>query len=207
MKIVKQDENSMLLKQLNIAGIILGLIFFVVGVIVIIKPSSSSVDKSRTLGAIFAVVGLLAFVTTQRITINIDRESKKIKIIRKSLISSDNKEYNFDQVKQVEHQAIVVADRNGSSSATSQNGTHFEYSYVIVLVDGSEAVRFSDSKGISIKINGRSVGAPPSGEVGKKIAEFINVPFQIMRPALTAVEIIPKMAEVMGNKSGEDKKI
>ncbi len=170
MKIVKEDQDLMILKDKNIIVFIVGIIFALAGFAIIFKPDFFTNQPSMWSGFVGVLLGGFVVFVVKITTISLDKTSNKLLFLRKGLTSKTTKEYNLDQIKEVE---LLVA-----YSSSSKGGG---YSYHLAFVFNSgEIVPLSPGSSSIIRIMGRQI--IPEKTLGARIASFLSIPFQERRP-------------------------
>lgn len=170
MKIVKEEQNLMVLKDRNIIAFAIGIIFTLAGFLVIIKPDFFTNQPPMWSGFVGVLLGGFVVFVTKVTTITLDKTSNKLSFLRKGLTSKSAREYNLDQIKEVE-----------LSVTYSSSGKGGGYSYHLAFVlNNDEIVPLSPGSSSIIRIMGRQI--IPEKTLGTRIAGFLGVPFQERRP-------------------------
>lgn len=181
MKIFKEDENVMVLKNRNIFAFIVGIIFLLAGIVIIIKPDFFTNQPPFWSGLVGIFLGVFVVSAAKITTINLDKPANKLTFLRGGLIGKSSKEYDLEQIKGVE---LSVA-----YNPTSKRGGGHSYHLAFVFNDG-KIVRLNPGSSSNTRMMGRQI--IPEKTLGAQIAGFLGVPFQERRPptvseALTAV--------------------
>lgn len=170
MMIVRQDQNLMILKDRNIIVFIVGIVFVLVGLAVVLKPDFFTNQPPLWSGFVGILLGGFVVLVAKITTISLNKTSNKFLFLQKGLTSKSIKEYNLDQIKEVE---LSVA-----YTPSSKVGG---YSYHLAFVfHNGENVPLNPGNSSIIRIMGRQI--IPEKTLGAKIASFLNVPFQERRP-------------------------
>ncbi len=170
MKIVKEKQNLMVLKDRNIIAFAVGIIFALAGFLVILKPNFFTNQPPLWSGFVGVVIGLFVIFVTKITTIILDKITKKLVFRWKTLINEKSKEYNLGSIKQLELQQDCSSDNKGRSGHS--------YKLVFILKTGEEVLL--NSYGSSrIRVMGRKINT--KGIIGARIANFLNIPFQKRR--------------------------
>lgn len=167
MKIIKEDQNLMVIKDRNIFAFLIGAVFMLVGLLVILKPNLFSDQPPFWLGLVMALVGGFVILFAKAITVILDKTSSKILVAEKALLSRNTKEYGFDQIVKIELQKNYNTSRKGGGGF---------YKLAFVLNDGKQ-ITLSVASGV---VMGMEI--IPGKEKGARIAKFLNVPFEERRP-------------------------
>jgi len=191
MKIIKETANIMILKNRNILGFIIGFIFVLVGIIAFVKPDFFTNKPPLWFGLIFILFGGLAIFGAKVITITLDKTTNKLSFLRKGLLGQSIKEYNLDQIKEVELSISFP------SAEKMRQGFGYLYRLSFVLNTGEI---------IPLNPGSRSNKRTMSTEriIGARIASFLNVPFQERRPP-TVSELLSTVQSTIQKEIEEQK--
>lgn len=171
MKIKLENQNLMVIKDRNFVGFFVGGIFTLLGLLVIIKPDFFTNNPPTTAGLAGISVGLFVIFASQITTITLDKPSQKMVFTKKSIFRKESKEYNLNSIKQLElRQNYVSSHRTGSG---------ISYKLVFIL-DNNEEVSLDPHSSSIIRILGKQI--IPEDEIGTKISNFLNIPFEKRRP-------------------------
>jgi len=181
MKIIKEDQNLMVLKNRNVIAFVVGLIFLLAGIVVIFKPDFFTNQPPLWSGFVGVILGGFVVAVAKITTINIDKSANKLTFLRKGLIGKSGNEYDLKQIKEVE---LSVAYHS-----SSKGGGGYSYHLAFVFNNG-EIVQLNPGSSSIIRVMGRQI--IPEKTLGARIAAFLGVPFQERRPpsvseALSAV--------------------
>lgn len=186
MKIIKKNQNLMIIKERNVFVFLLGAIFTIFGFLVIFKPDFFNVNKPPLWSGFFGILsGLFIIFIAKITTIILDKNTRKLVFKWKTLIKEQSKEYNLDQIKQLELQQVY----------TSTNKGKIGYSYKLVFI-------LSNNEEVPLNQYGSSISQAMRKKtnveklIGTKIANFLNVPFQEKRLP-TVTEILSTIQETM----------
>jgi len=178
MKIVKEEQGLMVLKDRNITVFVFGIIFTLAGFLVIIKPDFFTNRPPMWSGFVGILIGLFIIFAAKITTVTLNKISRKIALKRKNLINEKFQEYDIGSVKQLKLQQVYVPNSKGG-------GGH-SYKLAFVL-DGGEEVLLNPYGSSIIKVMGRQVITEK--KIGARIANFLNIPFQERR-SLTVSETL-----------------
>lgn len=167
MKIVKEEQNLMVIKNGNIIAFLICVIFVLVGTLIILKPHFFADQPPVWLGLVMTLAGGFGALVVKATTITLDKMSGKMLVAERSLISRNTREYGFDQIVKIELQKDQHISRKGSSAS---------YKLVFVL-NNREQISFSLSS-----VGAMGMEMIPGKNKGVRIAKFLNVPFEERRP-------------------------
>lgn len=195
MRIVREDQNLMILKDRNIIAFIVGIIFAFVGLAVILKPDFFTNQPPAWSGFIGVLLGGSVVFVAKITTLSLDKTSNKLLFLRKGLISKSTKEYNLDQIKEVELSVAYTSSKN--------KGGGYSYHLAFVFNNG-EIVPFNLGSSSIVRIMGRRV--IPEKTIGARIAGFLNVPFQERRPPTVSETLSAVSSAIQGAAEKEMEK-
>lgn len=175
MKIVKEDQNLMILKENNILVFIVGVFFFVGGLIEIFYPEFFNANPPIWWGIISAIAGMFAILLGQTITITLDKNAGLMTFLKWGLIKKDLNEYALNKIKKIELQQFY-AGTSGKMSGQSR----FSYEISFIMDNGQ---RIPLNPGVTSARPVSILSSCPKETVfGQRIANFLGVPFQEKRP-------------------------
>src|SRR3989344_4166438 len=100
MRIIKEDQNLMILKDRNIIVFVIGIIFALAGFAVILKPDFFTNQPPIWSGFVGVLLGGFVIVVAKITTISLDKTSNKLLFLQRNLLGKNVKEYNLDQIKE-----------------------------------------------------------------------------------------------------------
>lgn len=187
MKIVKEDQNLMIIKDRNIIAFAVGIIFILLGFAIIFKPDFFTNQTPMWSGFVGVLLGGFIVFFAKITTISLDKTSNKLLFLQKGLTNKTTaKEYNLDQIKEVE---LSVAYHSSSK------GGGFSYHLAFILNNG-EIVPLNPGSSSITRIMRKQI--IPEKKLGARIANFLNVPFQERRP-LTVSETLSTVSSAIQN--------
>lgn len=191
MKITKEDENLMVLKDRNIIAFVIGIIFFLAGIIAIFKPDFFTNQPPFWLGFVGIILGGFVVTVAKITTIKLDKSIGKLTFFRKGLIGQSGNEYDLKQIKEVE---LSVAYNN------SRKGGGYSYHLAFVFNSG-EIVQINPGSSSITRVMGRQI--IPEKNLGARIAGFLGVPFQERRPP-TVSETLSAVSSAIQNTAEKE---
>lgn len=190
MKIIREDERLMVIKDYNILVFCVGIIFFLVGTTVLVKPDFFINNPPLWSGLIGIIIGVFIVSKTKIVTINIDKSSGKLLFLRKWLFGNSYSEYSLSQIKKVE--------LNTEYEESGNNGGYIYH--VSFIFNNGETVNLNPDSSSVIKIMGKPI--IPEKTLGARIASFLDVPFQERRPT-TVNEVLNTVANECRKRNRE----
>ena len=192
MKIIKETSNLMVLNDWTIVTFFVGGLFCLLGVYLLF---SSGLVKDKPLSSLpsilFFLVGLFSILKAKRTTVSLDKSMNKLFLERKTIINKKEEEYRLDEIKEIElQQQIYNYAEGGSKYGIRRQG--YYYNLVLVLNNGQTIFLPTSGK---LMIMGKQIGNSEE-QIGKKISEFLNIPFKNIRPP-TLDESISALKEVV----------
>jgi len=170
MKIIKEDQNLIILKDKSIFAFLVGVIFALAGFLVIFKPDFFTNKPPLWSGFVGIAIGLFIILVAKITTITLDKIEGKIMFKWNTLISQKFKEYEINSIKQLELQQVNTSSSKGRSG--------YSYKLVFILNTGEEVFLNPNSSSV-VKVMGRQIVAEK--EIGTKISNFLNIPFEERR--------------------------
>jgi hypothetical protein len=192
MKIIKQTEEELFLKDGGISGIIGGIIFICFGFYLgyTLKIFSSSQYSNIWFPLILILVGLILLFTSSSINIAIEKQSGKIIYNIKRLIGSKSQESDIANVVRVElRKEWKITTNSSSKQGLSIPQRVLMSQSIIIFKDGSELAIDHKKKSSESIVGGVSVLGGQGREklIANKIAEFLGVPFQEITPSTLGI--------------------
>lgn len=194
MKIIKEDQNVMILKDNNIMVFVVGLIFVLAGLMIIFKSGFFTNQPPTWSGLVGVLLGGFVIFVAKVVTVSLDKTTNKLVFLRKGLTSKTTREYALDQINEVELSMTY------SSSSKSRG-----YSYHLAFVfSNGEIIPLNPGSSSIIKIMGRQVILEKS--LGARIASFLGVPFQERRPPTVSETLSTLFSAIQSAAEKEIKK-
>ncbi len=170
MKIAKETSGLMILKDRNIDAYFMGIVFLLAGIAVILKPNLFANQLPLWSGFVGILFGGFVVLATKSTMVKLDKSTNKLVFLQKGITGQNSKEYDLNQIKEIE---LSVAYND------SRNGGGYSYHLAFVFSNG-EIVPLNPGSSSTIRIMGRQI--IPEKTLGAKIATFLGVPFQERRP-------------------------
>lgn len=194
MKIVKEDQELMIIKDRNNIAIITGIIFALFGLLTLLNPNFFTNNPPAWSGYTGIVIGVFLILATKSISITIDKTVGKVIFKQKGISRENFKEYKISSIKQLELRQIYTSSKN------SKGG----YSHKLVFIlDTGEEIPLNPYGAPIIRIMGKQINAEKG--IGTKISNFLNISFQEKRPP-TASETLSVFKSVLQKEIEEQKK-
>lgn len=193
MKIVEDSPSRLVLKESALKQYAIGALFAVIGVGVGIGGSQAPKDGIVLVlfGAVFAVAGIVAIIFSKSDTVTVDKSSRQIIIIFKSLKNKNGQSQtvSFDDVsniqlfQQYKQQFVNNGMNNGGSGLSFGSGgvgsgnmqTELQMNLALQLKNGTMITIANEQRqaGLNLGISSNSLI-----DKGQKLAAAIGVPFQ-----------------------------
>jgi hypothetical protein len=195
---ITQTDNQIVIKQGGVTQLIGGITFIVIGIGLAIAIGGGLVKSSNgqkpspliaLFGVVFAVIGVLVFLTAKNRTIVIEKGGNTT-VDAKKLIGGKDVNQSFPTTSII---AVRLNTYMDSTSSTGMNNSGVSFgnnnnsqrrSTLSLLLNNNDMVELgsSGSSGSGLNINGMNVGsliskAPLSKEAGQ-ISTFLGVPLQ-----------------------------
>ena len=186
MKIKTQTESYLSVDDGNISTIILGSVFFLIGVwagYTLLNSSNNQVG-SWVVTIVFVTVGLAIVLFSYSIIVDFDKTNGQVTYQEKGLIRNKKANYNIFDIVRIETRkgwkTTTSTNKNGLSTS---NQVPVSQSF-IVFKDGSDlALNRQVSQSSGVLISGISINT--DGGFANSIATFLSVPFQVINPNIT----------------------
>jgi hypothetical protein len=192
MRIVREDQNLMVLKDRNIIAFVVGIIFLLAGIVVIFKPDFFTNQPPLWSGFVGIILGGFVVAVGKITTVHLDKSISKLTFLRKGLIGKSRNEYDLKQIKEVE---LSVAYHT-----SSKGGGGHSYHLAFVFNNG-EIVQLNPGSSSIIRVMGRQI--IPEKTLGARIAGFLGVPFQERRPP-TVGETLSAVSSAIQNAAEKE---
>ena len=190
MRIIKETESLMVLKDRRIFGFFVGVVFFFLGTILLIFPNISVDRVPFWLDLVFIICGAFAILFMNVITVTIDKNANSMHFISKSLFIKGENTYGLKDIKQIEMRA------NEDSTSSGRTGFYTpKYSYSIVFILSNDIPVVMPSSGTTIVAGVQII---PEKKLGARISAFLGVPF-IEKKLPTLAESIGTIKEEISN--------
>ncbi len=193
MRIVKEKEDLMVLRDEGIIAFLIGPVFLTVGIVFIIKEGFSPIEPSSWTYLLFIFVGILITVLWKTTTISLNKKTGKLIFLSKGLKGKISKEYNLNEIKEIEIHTEYLKNKDNESNVSY---------HLIFIFNNGERVPLSPGE----RGSRRSMGVQviPEVEIGKKLAKFLDVPFQERRLP-TVQETLSTVSNVILNIFNKNK--
>jgi hypothetical protein len=194
MRIVKEDENLMVLKDENIMALAVGVIFFMAGLVVIIKPEFFINQPPFWSGIAGICFGAFIITFAKITTLKLDKQTNKLTFLQKGLMGKHVNEYDLNQIKAVD---LAIAYNN---HAPSKKGGGFYY-YVAFILNNGEMVQLKPGSSAFVRVMGQPI--MPEKTLAMRVANFLGVPFQERRPP-TVSETLSAVSSAIQNAAKKE---
>lgn len=192
MRIIKEDENLMVLKEKNITAYIVGIVFLLAGIAVILKPNIFTNQPPFWSGLVGIFLGGFVIVVAKTTMIKLDKLANKLTFLRRGLVGKSSNEYDLKQIKEVE---LSVA-----YNSSSRGGGGYSH-HLAFIFNGGEIVQLNPGGSSIVRVMGRQI--IPEKTLGARIAVFLGVPFQERRPP-TVSETLSVVSSAVQNAAEKE---
>lgn len=199
MKITYQTSTQLVLKQMNLANRVYGLVFAGIGVFAILIASQNK-GFAFLIGGIFALLGIFVFLFNKSVIVSIDKARESVIVGFRSLVGAEDKNLFFNEIKEIAVESYV---QNYSHSAPLRDVSH---NLVFYTENGDSILIHMDSPASGLVLLGYRVATNyrnNSVEIGRTIAEFIGKPF-IERKPPTISELIQQTRDAVTPKGTQE---
>ncbi len=177
MKIIQQNEKSLVLKNSNVVSIIIGIGFAFVGAFIAYESSATNGfgGIETWLPIIFSLVGIAVVVFSRSKMFDFDKERGKFTIKKKGLFGTAANEYGFGDIAGIELSEQYRSETVQQGNVSVSRPELFE-NLSVAMKDGRRIGLDSGRAGFAT-IGGISVGNRGRQDLGQTMASFIGVPF------------------------------
>lgn len=193
MKIIKEDQNLMILRDNHIFVYLVGMAFVLVGFLIIFKPDFIINKQPTWSGLLSVLLGGFVIYLSKITIIHLNKISNKLLFTIKGLTGSTTKEYMLDTIKEIELSVEYSSGKN--------NGYSYHLAFVL---NNNEIVQFNPGSSSVTKIMGLQI--IPEKVIGNKVANFLGVPFQERRPP-TVNEILSTVSSAVKSSVEKEKEV
>lgn len=166
MKVVSRTDNLMVIKDLGSANWVLILACLVFSTAIFYAEGFNGDWVSKMVLALFFVVGLFLVFSSEHTTISVDKAAESILIKRSKIVSSNQKNYRFDEISKI----ILKEDRGNDAKDASA----VSYNIQLILKDG-EHVNFINNPP---RVSSIFAKKQKRVEIAKEVAAMVGVPFE-----------------------------
>jgi len=191
MKIIKEDQNLMVIKDKSIVAFFVGAIFVLGGFLVILKPDFFTNKPSIWSGFVGILIGLFVVFVAKITTITLDKITRKIVFEWKTIISKKSREYDLGSIKQLELQQVYTSNSKSGGGYSNK---------LVFLLDNGEEVPLNPNSSSVVSVGGRQIITGKG--IGLKISSFLDIPFQERRLP-TVNEILSTIQSSIKNNAEE----
>lgn len=191
MKITAQSSDELILNEGNASGVILGIVFVIVGAGVGYYFRASN-PVAMWIGVGFFVVGLFVMFSSSSITVDANKTSGQITYQTKRLIGGSSKTFTIADVLRIETRKqwrMENAAVSGNRAVSTPRQVLVSQS-VIVFKDGQELPLDHQKQSSSMSVGPvMMTGQGKEVAIATQVANFLGVPFQEIAPPNTGTGI------------------
>jgi hypothetical protein len=175
MKIAK-TENVMTINNSSALGIILGIVFTIVGILIIMRISSFA-GVPAWVGYIF-LIGILLILFVKSVKITIDKNASTITVLSKSMVKKSQVVYPFADIDRLEMRTFRAASNSsGNSNGVTIHTPRYTYGYQFFLmtktgkeidIQGGQRTSYQENIFSSLYVKNK--------QIADNVATFVNVP-------------------------------
>ncbi len=170
MRIVTENPDLIVIKSGNFFGYTIGSIFVLLGFVILLQPENFviSTDIPWWVALFIIILGSLSIFLPTIDYIVLDKRANKIEIRQKNIFWRKNNSYDFSQIKEIEMRLIPNGGRQGG----------YSQGLSCVLKNSEQIIFPTKSSTVMFRTGAVSFNVSSSVEsVGRKIANFLSVPF------------------------------
>jgi hypothetical protein len=191
MKIANQTQGQMALKDNNIWKFVFGGGFILFGIgFGITMYASGTHGAALLIPLILLVIGILSLLFMASLVVEINKSSGQIVYTKKRLIGNKISTYPIADVLRVETRKHWEVQRNNQKSMGSgfqinnaSSGRLVLFAQSLLVLKDGKTLPLDIAKGSPSRSTASStVLAENEAAVAKKVADFLNLPFQVIEP-------------------------
>ena len=194
MKIIKEDQHLMVIKDRSIVTFFVGGIIALGGLVVVLKPDFFTNQPPMWSGFVGMLMGLFVVFVAKLTTVTLDKSMGKVVFKWKTLINEKLKEYDIGSIKQLELQ---------QEYASNSKSGGYSYKLVFILNTGEE-VYLNQYSSPYVTVNGIQIMTEKG--IGTRIAHFLTVPFQERRQPTVGETLSTIQSAIQGSIEKEMEK-
>lgn len=181
MKIVTENSDLMVIKSGNLFGYTIGGVFILLGLVILLQPKDFVIntDIPWWVALFIIILGSFSIVLPTIDYITFDKRANKLGIRQKNIFLSRSNNYKLSQIKEMEMRSVPNGGRQGGYSQR----------LLCVLKSGEQIILPTKSSTLMLRAGAVSFNLSSVESVGRKIANFLNIPF-IDKGIPTLVETI-----------------
>jgi len=191
MRVVREDQKLLVLQESGLFVYFIGGLFILIGLVIVFSPSFFSENPPIWTGIVGVLLGSFAIIISKNTTVSLDKASNKLSFLKTGFTGQSIKEYNLDQIKEIEMYA---------SYSSSSNVSGYSYHLAFIFNNGSE-IPLNPGDSTIVRLMGKQIILERA--LGEKIATFLNVPFQKKKP-LTTEEAVLQVSSAIQNAAKKE---
>lgn len=183
MKVENQTNESMVVKDGNLASIFLGLGLFLAGGAVSYHIYfSEGLSKTLLVSSVMSILGVWVMFSASAIIIILDKTKGKIFYEKKYLANSVHSEYDMAYVLRVETRKQWRSESVTAAGGNRTTRSSLMVQSVLILKD-NRVVPMGNAKSSGMSVSGILMGGQDKEvAVSRKVADFLGVPFEEVAP-------------------------
>ncbi len=185
MNIVQETPNLIALKDSDYKGLVIGIIFIVVPILLIpliFSSQSANVLIFALVLFVFLVTGIFSVINSYFSTITLDKSINKLSFVRKGVLGKRNNDYSLSNISSIQLRQEYASRSTSSVGFSTKLGTmsrRLDFQLFFIFKSGEEIPldHLQQPGGLSISGLPLLGGSGYERELGQKLATFLNVPF------------------------------
>jgi hypothetical protein len=188
MRIITENIELIVIKSGNLFGYIIGSIFVLLGAVILLQPNDFVINTDIPWWMAFFIIilGLLSIFLPTIDYITFNKQTNKLEIRQRNIFWRRSGDYDLAQIKEIEMRLVPNGGRRGG----------YSQKLLCVMKSGEHIALPTKSSVSTIQIGVVGFNVSYVEKVGKKITEFLNVPF-IDKGIPTVAEVINETVNTM----------
>jgi len=169
MRIVTENPDLIVIKSGNLFGYAIGSVFVLLGLVILLQPKNFVIntDIPWWVALFIVILGSLSIILPTIDYILLNKRTNKLEIRQKNIFWRRNNDYDLSQIKEMEMRLVPNGGRRGG----------YYQRLSCVLKSGEQVILPTKSSTFMFQTGAVSFNFSSIENVGKKIANFLKIPF------------------------------
>jgi hypothetical protein len=208
MKITSEAADKLIASDKNLSALFIGPILGVIGLGIAAAGVSSHSVAPILFGLVFVVIGVVVVVTRKSRLLTIDKGAGTLTLATKGITGAKTLPYNLADVVKLQLVSQYSTQYNRGTAGSNQ-GPGLSFGTGGIGIGGNTSTQqtthlivvMRDGTNLDVADGARSMGAMaivshvPNQEVGERIATFIGVPLETVGASMPSLADVAKTAE------------
>ncbi len=177
LKMKEETPSRMVLKESSFLGVVVGLLFFAVGLVLYFTPGAFTEAPPSWAGLIIAPIGIIValLVDIEKKAI-LDKGTGRMVLSTRNLISVKPKEHDIADIVEIE-----LGESYETRGTGDDRSTRLVHKIFAIMKDKNRILITQSSGTTGLLVDVLRKGSPEK-DLAQKIADFIGVPMKERRP-------------------------